>query len=101
MDLLDLADAEYDRSHMSELSRKLRNLIVKLKDIQQEQQYQRECEAAFRETSETTNSKAVLPPAVDFKNNKDDIRLAAWTISAKDRKPKYSYERTVQHTEAA
>ncbi|KAM5532389.1 hypothetical protein V8D89_013422 [Ganoderma adspersum] len=53
------ADAEHDRSHVSELSQKLRDLNLKLEDIQREQQYQREREAAFRDVSESTNSKAV------------------------------------------
>ncbi len=53
------ADAEHDRSHVSELSQKLRDLNMKLEDIQREQQYQREREAAFRDLSESTNSKAV------------------------------------------
>lgn len=44
---------------MSELSQKLRDLNLKLEDIQREQQYQREREAAFRDMSESTNSKAV------------------------------------------
>ena len=52
-------DREHDRSHVSELSAKLRDLNQKLEDIRREQQYQREREANFRDLSETTNSKAV------------------------------------------
>ncbi|KAI0629237.1 emp24/gp25L/p24 family/GOLD-domain-containing protein [Trametes polyzona] len=52
-------DAEHDRSHVSELSQKLRDLNMKLEDIRREQQYQREREAAFRDLSEDTNSRAV------------------------------------------
>ncbi|KAI0819673.1 emp24/gp25L/p24 family/GOLD-domain-containing protein [Trametes gibbosa] len=53
------ADAEHDRSHVSELSQKLRDLNMKLEDVRREQQYQREREAAFRDLSEDTNSRAV------------------------------------------
>ena len=53
------ADAEHDRSHVSELSQKLRDLNQKLEDVRREQQYQREREAAFRDLSEVTNSRAV------------------------------------------
>ncbi|KAH9852122.1 emp24/gp25L/p24 family/GOLD-domain-containing protein [Lenzites betulinus] len=52
-------DAEHDRSHVSELSQKLRDLNMKLEDVRREQQYQREREAAFRDLSEETNSRAV------------------------------------------
>ncbi|KAI0793940.1 emp24/gp25L/p24 family/GOLD-domain-containing protein [Fomes fomentarius] len=52
-------DTEQDRSHISELSQKLRDLNQKLEDINREQQYQREREAAFRNLSEETNSRAV------------------------------------------
>ncbi|EJF64207.1 hypothetical protein DICSQDRAFT_144887 [Dichomitus squalens LYAD-421 SS1] len=52
-------DTEQDRSHVSELSQKLRDLNMKLEDVRREQQYQREREAAFRDLSESTNSKAV------------------------------------------
>ncbi|KIP09979.1 hypothetical protein PHLGIDRAFT_85652 [Phlebiopsis gigantea 11061_1 CR5-6] len=52
-------DRENDRSHVTELSAKLRDLNQKLEDIRREQQYQREREANFRDLSETTNSKAV------------------------------------------
>ncbi|KAH9888869.1 emp24/gp25L/p24 family/GOLD-domain-containing protein [Cubamyces lactineus] len=52
-------DTEHDRSHVSELSQKLRDLNMKLEDIRREQQYQREREAAFRDLSESTNSRAV------------------------------------------
>ena len=53
------ADAEHDRSHISELSQKLRDLNQKLEDVRREQQYQREREAAYRDLSEDTNSRAV------------------------------------------
>lgn len=52
-------DREQDRTHVTELSSKLRDLNQKLEDIRREQQYQREREANFRDLSETTNSKAV------------------------------------------
>ncbi|CDO77670.1 hypothetical protein BN946_scf184969.g21 [Trametes cinnabarina] len=52
-------DVEHDRSHVSELSQKLRDLNLKLEDIRREQQYQREREAAFRDLSEETNARAV------------------------------------------
>lgn len=52
-------DIESDRSHIGELSSKLRDLNQKLEDIRREQQYQREREADFRDLSESTNSKAV------------------------------------------
>ncbi|KAJ8494327.1 hypothetical protein ONZ51_g2385 [Trametes cubensis] len=52
-------DTEHDRSHVSELSQKLRDLNMKLEDVRREQQYQREREAAFRDLSESTNSRAV------------------------------------------
>ncbi|XP_006461507.1 hypothetical protein AGABI2DRAFT_44211, partial [Agaricus bisporus var. bisporus H97] len=53
------ADVEHDRSHVSELASKLRDLNQKLEDIRREQQYQREREADFRDLSESTNSRAV------------------------------------------
>ncbi|TFK94130.1 hypothetical protein K466DRAFT_536558 [Polyporus arcularius HHB13444] len=52
-------DTEHDRSHVSELSQKLRDLNQKLEDVRREQQYQREREAAFRNLSEETNTRAV------------------------------------------
>lgn len=52
-------DREHDRSHVTELSAKLRDLNQKLEDIRREQQYQREREANFRDLSELTNSRAV------------------------------------------
>lgn len=52
-------DLEHDRSHVSELSTKLRDLNYKLEDVRREQQYQREREANFRDLSEVTNSRAV------------------------------------------
>ncbi|KAI0331466.1 hypothetical protein GY45DRAFT_1322262 [Cubamyces sp. BRFM 1775] len=52
-------DTEHDRSHVSELSQKLRDLNMKLEDVRREQQYQREREAAFRDLSESANSRAV------------------------------------------
>jgi len=53
------ADLEQDRSHVTELVRRLRDLNMKMEEIQREQQYQREREASFRDLSESTNSKAV------------------------------------------
>lgn len=52
-------DLEHDRSHVSELAAKVRDLNQKLEDIRREQQYQREREADFRNLSEGTNSRAV------------------------------------------
>ncbi|RPD64359.1 hypothetical protein L226DRAFT_484325 [Lentinus tigrinus ALCF2SS1-7] len=52
-------DTEHDRSHVSELSQKLRDLNMKLEDVRREQQYQREREAAFRDLSEETNARTV------------------------------------------
>ncbi|KAG2042526.1 emp24/gp25L/p24 family/GOLD-domain-containing protein [Suillus americanus] len=52
-------DIESDRTHIGELSSKLRDLNQKLEEIRREQQYQREREADFRNLSENTNSKAV------------------------------------------
>lgn len=52
-------NVEQDRSHVSELSSKLRNLNQKLEDIRREQQYQREREADYRDLSEATNARAV------------------------------------------
>lgn len=52
-------DPEHDRSHVSELAGKIRDLNDKLEDIRREQRYQREREAAFRDLSEATNSRAV------------------------------------------
>ncbi|EPQ56371.1 hypothetical protein GLOTRDRAFT_115647 [Gloeophyllum trabeum ATCC 11539] len=52
-------DLDRDRSHISELAAKVRDLNNKLEDIRREQQYQREREADFRDLSEETNSKAV------------------------------------------
>jgi hypothetical protein len=52
-------DIESDRSHIGELSSKLRDLNQKLEDVRREQQYQRERESDFRDLSESTNSKAV------------------------------------------
>ncbi|KAL1716496.1 emp24/gp25L/p24 family/GOLD-domain-containing protein [Schizophyllum commune] len=53
------ADVEHDRTHVSELASKVRDLNVKLEDIRREQQYQREREADYRNLSEATNSRAV------------------------------------------
>jgi len=52
-------DLEHDRSHVSVLTSRLRDLNNKIEDIRREQQYQREREADFRNLSETTNSRAV------------------------------------------
>ena len=52
-------DIEHDRSHVSEVAGKIRDLNQKLEDIRREQQYQREREAAFRDLSEATNGRAV------------------------------------------
>ncbi|KAJ8522735.1 hypothetical protein ONZ45_g702 [Pleurotus djamor] len=53
------ANVEHDRSHVSEMAAKVRDLNQKLEDIRREQQYQREREADFRDLSEATNSRAV------------------------------------------
>lgn len=52
-------DVEHDRSHISDLASKVRELNQKLEDIRREQQYQREREADYRNLSEATNSRAV------------------------------------------
>ncbi|KAF8638931.1 hypothetical protein AX16_010406 [Volvariella volvacea WC 439] len=52
-------DIEQDRSHVSELASKIRDLNQKLEDIRREQQYQREREAQYRDLSEATNARAV------------------------------------------
>ncbi|TDL26755.1 hypothetical protein BD410DRAFT_895361 [Rickenella mellea] len=52
-------NVEHDRSHVSQLSAKIRELNGKLEDIRREQQYQREREADYRDLSEATNSRAV------------------------------------------
>jgi len=52
-------DVEHDRSHVSQIAGKIRDLNQKLEDIRREQQYQREREADYRDLSEATNSKAV------------------------------------------
>jgi p24 family protein alpha len=53
------ADIEHDRSHVSGLAGKVRELNEKLEEIRREQQYQREREADYRDLSEATNAKAV------------------------------------------
>ncbi|KZT56901.1 membrane protein [Calocera cornea HHB12733] len=52
-------DVEHDRSHISDLAQRVRDLNFKLQDIRREQQFQREREAAFRDLSEQVNSRAV------------------------------------------
>ncbi|KAF8479703.1 emp24/gp25L/p24 family/GOLD-domain-containing protein [Russula ochroleuca] len=52
-------NADHDRSHVSVLASRLRDLNIKIEDIRREQQYQREREADYRDLSETTNSRAV------------------------------------------
>ena len=47
------------KEHLSELEVELRRLNDKVKDIMKEQAYQREREVAFRNTSETTNSRVL------------------------------------------
>jgi len=53
------ADLDHDRSHVSDVASKVRELNIKLEDIRREQQYQRERESDFRDLSEVTNSRAV------------------------------------------
>jgi len=53
------ADVETDRTHVSEIANKVRDLNQKLEDIRREQQYQREREEDFRDLSEATNARAV------------------------------------------
>jgi p24 family protein alpha len=53
------ADFEQDRTHISEVASKVRDLNGKMEDIRREQQYQRERESDFRDLSENTNTKAV------------------------------------------
>lgn len=50
---------EQDRSHVSNLAQKIRDLNSKLDEIRREQQYQREREAGYRDLSEATNARAV------------------------------------------
>ncbi|KAL7415880.1 emp24/gp25L/p24 family/GOLD-domain-containing protein [Mrakia frigida] len=52
-------DAEGDREHLSDLASKIADLNKKVASIRQEQQFQRETEAMFRDLSEVTNSRAV------------------------------------------
>ena len=52
-------DADHDRTHVGEVAEKLRGLNDKLDEIKREQRYQREREGAFRDLSESTNSKVV------------------------------------------
>jgi len=52
-------DVESDRSHVSDLAARIRDLNQKLEEIRREQQYQREREAVYRNVSEATNSRAV------------------------------------------
>ncbi|KAH9993667.1 emp24/gp25L/p24 family/GOLD-domain-containing protein [Russula compacta] len=52
-------NAEHDRSHVTALVSKIRDLNIKIEDIRREQQYQREREADFRNLSEVTNSRAL------------------------------------------
>ncbi|KAG6863922.1 hypothetical protein C0991_001973 [Blastosporella zonata] len=52
-------DVEHDRTHVSGLASKVRDLNVKLEEIRREQQYQREREADYRDLSEATNARAV------------------------------------------
>jgi len=51
-------DVDHDRSHVNDVSQRLRDLNHKLSEIRREQQYQRERESSFRDLSEKTNSKA-------------------------------------------
>lgn len=52
-------NAEHDRSHVTALVSKIRDLNIKIEDVRREQQYQREREADFRNLSEVTNSRAL------------------------------------------
>ena len=47
------------KEHLTELEVEVRRLNDKVKDIMKEQSYQREREVAFRNTSETTNSRVM------------------------------------------
>ena len=53
------ADVEQDRTHVSELASKVRDLNQKVEEIRREQQYQRERESDYRNLSELLNSRAV------------------------------------------
>ncbi|CAO1624757.1 unnamed protein product [Parajaminaea phylloscopi] len=53
-----------DRSHITDLASRVRNLNDRLKDIRKEQQYQREREAQFRDESEKTNARAIIYSAI-------------------------------------
>ncbi|KAJ1022759.1 hypothetical protein NDA18_005093 [Ustilago nuda] len=48
-----------DKSHVQDLAQRVSHLNARLRDIRKEQQYQREREAAFRDLSEVTNSRAM------------------------------------------
>ena len=52
-------DIDHDRSHVSDLAARIRDLSLTLEDIRRERQYQREREADFRDLSEATNARAV------------------------------------------
>lgn len=52
-------NVDQDRSHVSNLASKIRDLNNKLDEIRREQQYQREREASYRDLSEATNARAV------------------------------------------
>ncbi|KAG6865077.1 hypothetical protein C0993_008320, partial [Termitomyces sp. T159_Od127] len=58
-------NVEQDRTHVSGLAAKVRDLNLKLEDIRREQQYQREREADYRDLSEATNARAVLATRLD------------------------------------
>lgn len=52
-------DEEAERSHVTDLASKVRELNKKLEDIRKEQQYQREREHDFRALSDRANRGAV------------------------------------------
>jgi len=52
-------DVEQDRTHVSDLAARIRDLNQKLEEIRREQQYQRERESVYRDISEATNFRAV------------------------------------------
>ncbi|WVN88788.1 uncharacterized protein L203_104001 [Cryptococcus depauperatus CBS 7841] len=52
-------DALADKTHVTTLSSRIRDLNIKVADIQREQRYMREIEATFRDASESTNKRAI------------------------------------------
>ncbi|TRM65158.1 emp24/gp25L/p24 family/GOLD-domain-containing protein [Schizophyllum amplum] len=60
------ADVEHDRTHVSELASKVRDLNVKLEDIRREQQYQREREADYRDLPNDQLACCMVQHSTDY-----------------------------------